>query len=299
MRRARGANAAAAAASRRTNASRTSGPTSYARGPIAGPSQAITLAAGRRPCAATAASITPAASPRQPACAIADGRRRRGSHSSTGTQSAVSTAHTTCRRPRDSRRRRGQAGVRVAGVDHFACRAPAGATRDRRAARPAAARGCARPPPGRRRRCAAEIQRVVGPAARAAGARGDQRAHARGCGPVGHDPVGVRQRSSAAAGDAARACPHGGADRHSQRRAARRMVRPSRAACSAWRGKAVAGGARHALPSRGARASGAVGRIAHERMTDRAHVHADLMRAPGLEADVEQASHRRTARRTR
>ena len=52
-----------------------------------------------------------------------------------------------------------------------------------------------------------------------------------------------------------------------------------------------------ACPRAGPRACGArgraptVGRIADERMTDRAHVHADLMRAPGVEAALRAASH--------
>ena len=50
------------------NASRTSAPTSNAAGPMAGPSHAA-MPAGSHAMAATVFSITPAAKPRQPACA--------------------------------------------------------------------------------------------------------------------------------------------------------------------------------------------------------------------------------------
>ena len=43
-----------------------------------------------------------------------------------------------------------------------------------------------------------------------------------------------------------------------------------------------------ALEARRARAA-AVGRVAGDRVAERRHVHADLVRAPGLEADLEQA----------
>ncbi len=90
-----GVKACAACASCAKNASRTSAPTSNAVGPIAGPSQAMSCSPGV--CiAATLASITPSASPRQPAC-TAQTTLALSSHSSTGRQSAVSTAQTTPR----------------------------------------------------------------------------------------------------------------------------------------------------------------------------------------------------------
>src|ERR1700720_3000162 len=73
-------------------AATTSLPTSNARGPIAGPSHANTDAGSIRNFA-TAASITPAASPRQPACAAATTRESRAARR-TGRQSAVKTAQT-------------------------------------------------------------------------------------------------------------------------------------------------------------------------------------------------------------
>src|SRR6185312_5531972 len=63
-------NAVRAAASRPTNASYTSEPTSNAMRPMAGPSHA-TIRAGLQCIAAIVLSRTPAASPRQPACATA------------------------------------------------------------------------------------------------------------------------------------------------------------------------------------------------------------------------------------
>ena len=80
------------AASRAMNASRTSAPTSKAAGPIAGPSQA-TSSPGSHSSAATVASTTPAASPRQPACATPTRRPSRPARN-TGRQSATSTAQT-------------------------------------------------------------------------------------------------------------------------------------------------------------------------------------------------------------
>src|ERR1700693_5529284 len=73
-------------------AATTSLPTSNARGPIAGPSHANTEAGSIR-IAATAASITPAASPRQPPGATATTRESRSARS-TGRQSADKTAQT-------------------------------------------------------------------------------------------------------------------------------------------------------------------------------------------------------------
>src|SRR5690606_11368687 len=86
------ANAAAAPASSATNASRTSAPTSYAAGPAAGPSQATSSPAAAR-IAATVCSSTPAARPRQPACATATSLPSRAANT-TGRQSAVRMAST-------------------------------------------------------------------------------------------------------------------------------------------------------------------------------------------------------------
>src|ERR1700688_2317647 len=82
----------AAPGSESQKAATTSLPTSNARGPIAGPSHANTDAGSIRN-AATAASITPAASPRQPACTAAPTRETRSARR-TGRQSAVKTAQT-------------------------------------------------------------------------------------------------------------------------------------------------------------------------------------------------------------
>ena len=74
------------------NASRTSSPTSKHVGPIDGPSHAI-VAPGTRPLAAMVVSITPAASPRQPAWAAATHVPSRFVNR-IGMQSATSTAQT-------------------------------------------------------------------------------------------------------------------------------------------------------------------------------------------------------------
>src|SRR2546429_2966536 len=87
-----GTKHSAAPGSGSQNAATTSLPTSNTHGPIAGPSHASTDA-GSILNSATAASITPAASPRQPACAAATTRESR-SASRTGRQSAVKTAQT-------------------------------------------------------------------------------------------------------------------------------------------------------------------------------------------------------------
>src|ERR1700687_4261754 len=90
-----GTKHSAAPGSGSQNAATTSLPTSNARGPIAGPSHANTDSGSIRNFA-TAASITPAASPRQPACAAATARESRSARS-TGRQSADKTAQTVAR----------------------------------------------------------------------------------------------------------------------------------------------------------------------------------------------------------
>ena len=90
--RAFGTKAADAAASWLMKAARTSSPTSKCRGPIAGPIQAAS-APGSSPSRATVASSTPAASPRQPACAAATAEPSAAANS-TGMQSATWMTHT-------------------------------------------------------------------------------------------------------------------------------------------------------------------------------------------------------------
>ena len=73
------------------HASRTSGPTSYESGPIAGPSHASSSRPGRS-MKAMQRAMTPLASPRHPAWAMPT-RVPDVSQSTTGRQSAVNTAH--------------------------------------------------------------------------------------------------------------------------------------------------------------------------------------------------------------
>ena len=93
-----GENAASAAASRERNAARTSSPTSYTCGPIAGPSHASSSPAAT-PIASTVVFDHARGRPRHPACA-APTTVPLSSASSTGMQSAILTAQTRFLRSR-------------------------------------------------------------------------------------------------------------------------------------------------------------------------------------------------------
>ncbi len=129
-----------------------------------------------------------------------------------------------------------------------------------------------------------EVHGIEGRAADAAVARGDQAVHASRRRPVRHDPVS-RQRHAVAAPIAVRRSRL--AARHSQvmRAALSGCVSASRAACSAWRWNV------QCRRRNGACASASeVGGIAQQRMADGVQVHADLVRAAGLQAALEQAT---------
>ena len=230
---------------------------------------------------ATAASSTPAASPRQPACAAATTLPRR-SAKSTGRQSAVSTAHTCAGRARD--RAVGGGCARRAARRRW--RSPSPCT-------------CASHSgsPGRKRRSGARAAAHPSRSrAKSAASAADAVARGRECAHRAPAPASPERSSRARR---ARIAPRAQRQRASElRRAAQvsRAARRSRAAAAiptapascvdGWtspRRQRV-----QRLPPERDAALLAIRRIADQRMSERGEMHADLVRAAGLEPAGEQ-----------
>ena len=198
-------NAEACAACLRTNASRTSSPTSNAGCAIAGPSHASSSCGGQ-PSAAIVDSSTPPTRPRQPACATPT-RVPARSTNTTGRQSAVITTHT---RPGATATDASARGGTDAGSPACAHDVDAVHLRRARAVRPAGrprragSRDSPRPPPASSPTCCARLRRRVG--RRRSRRRRAQRRSARTCrrrlAPVRQHPGGVRARAVPSRGSA-------------------------------------------------------------------------------------------------
>ena len=247
-------------------------PTSKRRGPIAGPDPRDDRRAASTSIAAIVASSTPAARPRQPACAARDDACRARSANSTGRQSAVRTATAT---PGCARRRAASApaAARASASRRGSSRRRSSTTRVPCDLAQVTGRG--RQASTRRQRCEPPL-RVVDRADAAARASSPVAA-TQPVGPLGADPVGEarRARSSAHAPqcvDAARAKSAGSGDSNASRLPRRRIAR-SRAAPRAAPGARTRARRRGACARRrpdrrpadgrsrrGARGSGACGR---------------------------------------
>ena len=230
--------------------------------------------------AATVLSSTPALRPRQPAWAAATVVPSR-SHSSTGRQSAIRTAHTLPGRRAMQASACGGIAVASASTTRVPCtccnqHGSAGKCARRRSRLARTRRGVVVD-------VGAEVQAVEGRAADAAVARGDQAAHAGGRRPVRHDPVSG-QRHAVASRTAGLRSRRAGAQSQVKRS-------PLSGCMSASRVRVQRLAPESCVPPAAPRERRRVRGRRDRRAPDGRwrQVHADLVRAAGFQAAFEQA----------